>query len=143
MLILQDDTIEMICSHAQNEYPKECCGIMLGKRLGEQRIVYSIIQTRNMIEENQNKTHFLMNPIEIVKAELSAEREKLEIVGFYHSHPDYEAVASNEDVLHMITGYSYLIISAKNGICVKVNSFEKIMQTDTDAKEEEILVKEK
>lgn len=136
MLILRDDAMKKICSHAQMEYPKECCGIMLGKRFGEQRFTYRIIPTRNILDESQNTKHFMMDSLEIVKAELLAEKENLEIVGFYHSHPDQEAIASKEDMLYMIAGYSYPIISVKNGTSVSVNSY-------ADAKEENILIKEK
>ena len=143
MLVFQKDTVDRICSHAQSKYPEECCGILLGRRQGGQRIACGAIQTENMMGEGKKAAHFMINPMEIVKAELSAERKKLEIIGFYHSHPDYEAVASKEDTLHMIEGYSYPIISVKNGICVGLKSFEKIKQTDTVAKEENILAKEK
>lgn len=142
MLVFQDDTIEKICTHAQTEYPRECCGIMLGRRVGGKRIVHRVFQTGNMIGESQAATHFLINPLEIVKAEVWAEAEEFEIVGFYHSHPDYEAVASQEDIRHMIAGYSYPIISIKNGADARVRSFEKLIQTDYDVKEE-IVRKEK
>lgn len=142
MLLFQDGTMQKICCHAQNEYPRECCGILLGKRMDGRKTVYRVIQTRNMADKRQSGAHFLINPLEIVRAEGLAEGEKLEIVGFYHSHPDHAAVASQEDILHMIAGYSYPIVSVENGICVRVNSFEKLKQTDQDAKEE-ILVKEK
>ncbi|MBQ8879000.1 MAG: M67 family metallopeptidase [Lachnospiraceae bacterium] len=143
MLILQNDAMEKIRFYAQKEYPKECCGIMLGRRFGEQRIVYKVIPTRNMMDERRITTCFLINPLEIVKAELQAEEKKHEIIGFYHSHTDYEAVTSSADVNQMIAGYSYPIVSVKNGICDQVRSFEKRIQTDTDAEEEKILVKEK
>lgn len=142
MLILQDAVMKKMCLHAQTEYPKECCGILLGRRKGKKRIACKVMQTGNIADEDQNTTHFSINPLEIVKAERSAERQNLEIVGFYHSHPDYEAAASKSDILHMIEGYSYPIISVKDGRCVKVKSFEKTVQTDTDAKEE-VLVKER
>ncbi|MDD6206984.1 MAG: M67 family metallopeptidase [Clostridiales bacterium] len=136
MLILQDDTLEAICSHAQEEYPKECCGIMLGTRNGEQRIAHRVIKTRNMAGKSRNVTHFLMNPFEIVEAELLAEKEQLEIVGFYHSHPDYEAAASVTDLHYMMAGYSYSIVSVIDGRSVNVKSFEKLEHSDQDAKEE-------
>lgn len=141
MLILQNDLIEILHSHAQKEYPRECCGILMGKRLDQHRLASNVIQTENRKEENSQTTRFQIHPLEIFKAEEEGEREDLEIVGFYHSHPDYEAVPSLEDSYHMITGYSYLILSVKNGLCVNMNSYEKITQMDTGA--EEILVKEK
>lgn len=142
MLVFQDDVMQKIYFHAQSEYPRECCGILLGRQLDGRRVADRMIPVRNMADERQSGVHFLINPLEIVKVELLAEREKREIVGFYHSHPDYDAAASKEDILHMIAGYSYPIISVKNGICVRLNSFEKLKQADHDAKEE-IWIKEK
>lgn len=142
MLVFENDIEEQICSHAQTEYPRECCGIMLGKHQKEKRQVYRIIPTRNVVEGGKNTTQFLINPFVIVKAELAAEKEGLEIVGFYHSHPDYRAVTSEEDILHMIAGYSYLIVSVVNGVSVEIKGFEKLFQTDIDVKEE-TLTKEK
>lgn len=142
MLVFRNDTIEKICFHAQSEYPRECCGILLGKNRAGERIAYMAIPTRNMVNERKNVTHFLINPLEIVKAELFAEQKGFEIVGFYHSHPDYESVVSEADKLYMIEGYSYPIISVKNRKCIKIKSFEKVSQTDKDVKEE-IVVKEK
>lgn len=141
MLIFQNNTMEGMCSHAQTDYPKECCGILLGKRLDGKRYVHKVIRTSNIVDESEKATHFSMNPLEIIEVEMLAEKEKIEIIGFYHSHPDYEAVASREDMLYMMEGYSYPILSVRNGICVKVSSFEKRKQTDTDVKEE--IVKEK
>ncbi|MBQ8509720.1 MAG: M67 family metallopeptidase [Clostridia bacterium] len=142
MLIFQNNTLEMLCSHARAEYPEECCGILLGKRENGQRSVCSVIQTHNAAVEKQNKVHFLIDPLEALRAEIAAEQEQLEVVGFYHSHPDYDASASDEDLLHMIPGYSYPIISIKNDECVSMRCFEKLLQADTDA-HEEILIKEK
>ena len=143
MLIFQNGIAEQIYTHAKNEYPKECCGIILGRRLGKQRIADRIIQALNITNENNAAAHFQIDSLEVVRAETQAENDGLEIIGFYHSHPDCETVASNEDVLHMIEGYSYPIISVKKGICVGINSFEKLMQRGTKANQEEILIKEK
>ena len=141
MFICKGDIAEQIYTHAEREYPKECCGIILGKRFRKQRIALRIIQTKNMISENESKKHFLINPLDIVGAETVADDSDLEVIGFYHSHTDYEAQASNEDILHLIEGYSYPIVSVRQGKCVSMNSFEKIMQTDTGVNKEEILIK--
>lgn len=140
MLLLLNDTLEAICSHSQREYPKECCGILLGTRESNKRTVVQIVPVKNMAKEGQNTTHFYINPLELVQTERLAEEEGLEIVGFYHSHPDYEAVASKLDCLHMIAGYSYPILSVIDGRCEKVNSFTKKVQTDLDVKKERIAI---
>lgn len=138
MLIFKEGTLKEICLHARTEYPAECCGMMLGKRMGEVRIVYRVVRAENQSDADKT-THFLMDPFEIAKAEWSAEREQFEIIGFYHSHPDYKATASETDVLHMIEGYFYPIVSARNGEYMQVRSYEKAMQIDIEAREEKIM----
>lgn len=142
MLVFADDTLSRLCSHAETEYPGECCGILLGKRLEEVRIVYKVVPTGNEIEESRRKTYFSVDPLEVFQAEQEADKENLDVVGFYHSHPDCEAVSSKEDICHMMAGYSYPIISVQNGICVTVRSFEKTVLTDHAATEEKIMAKE-
>lgn len=125
MLIFQKDTMKKICSHARTEYPNECCGILLGKHQTDWRTVSRIVPTENLAEAGEKTTHFSIDPLELVRIERFAGEEGLEIVGFYHSHPDCDAIVSKTDALHMIEGYSYPILSVKDGKCVEVNSFEK------------------
>ena len=137
MLILQSDISEMLISHAEAEYPRECCGILLGECDGERKTVRRMIKTKNEVGDDRETAHFRIDPLAVAKAE----REPLEILGFYHSHPDCEAIPSAEDVLHMIAGHSYLIISVRNGKCTDMRVFERISQTSDEIKEE-ILKKE-
>lgn len=139
MLKLHNGVTEKLYSHAQAEYPRECCGILLGRRRENCRIAGIMVRTGNMAEASRSRTQYLINPLDIVRAEEAGEKEGLEIVGFYHSHPDCEAVASKEDILHMLAGYSYLILSVKNGVCAAMCSYEKLMQTDTGANEETVI----
>ena len=142
MLDLQNDTFESLRSHALSEYPKECCGIILGIHSDEPKKAYKIIQTENVIGSKQAAAHFRIDPLAVLQAELSAEQEQLEITGFYHSHPDHTAFPSEQDIASMIAGYSYLIISVRKGECTDMRSFERLSQTALDIREE-ILIKEK
>lgn len=137
MLILQSNISEMLCAHAQTEYPRECCGILLGERDGGRKTVRRIIETENAVGGEHGTAHFRIDPLAIAKAE----REPFEILGFYHSHPDCEAIPSKEDILYMIEGYSYLIISVRNRECSGMRSFVRVSQTSEEIKEE-ILKKE-
>ena len=134
MLIFKSDISEMLISHAEAEYPRECCGILLGECRDGRKTVLKIIQTENAAS---GAAHFRIDPLAVAKAE----REPFEILGFYHSHPDCEAIPSKEDILHMIEGYSYPIISVRNGKCADISSFARISQTSEDIREE-ILKKE-
>lgn len=129
MLILQSDIARTLVSHAQSEYPRECCGILLGEYANGRKTVSKLIPTENT---SGSAAHFRIDPLAILKAE----REPLEILGFYHSHPDCEAIPSQEDILYMIEGYSYLIISVYDGKCSDIRSFERISQTSDEIKEE-------
>lgn len=141
MLIFKDNTFETLCLQAEATYPKECCGILLGQQENEQRIVYRIASVKNAVAEELSAAHFLIDPLAVYRAEAASEQDGLKIVGFYHSHPDCDAVPSEEDIQHIIAGFSYPIISLQNGVCITVRSFEKILQTDTHV-QEEILIKE-
>lgn len=123
-------------SHAQTEYPKESCGIMIGNRLEEYKVVCQILQMENMAGESQNRSHFVISPLEVFKAETLAKEQGLEIVGFYHSHTDYDAAPSAEDILYMIAGYSYLILSVRHGACVGACCFEKAGQAGDNIRQE-------
>lgn len=142
MLIFKNNTFDCMFALAKAEYPKECCGILVGKREKCTRTVLRIFKTENSADDAHKSTHFIIESFDIMKAEISAEKEQLEIVGFYHSHPNSAAEPSKEDVMHMITGYSYPIISVKNNTDINIKCFEKTQQTDTKV-EEEIFVKEK
>lgn len=142
MLTFKNNTLKQLCLQAQTEYPAECCGILLGKYKDEQKIACNVIQTENAVKNNQSTAHFQIDPLEIAKAELLAEQNKLEVIGFCHSHPNQKAVPSTEDERHIIAGYSYPIISVIHGECVDVRCYEKTRQTDTYV-QEEIFIKEK
>ena len=139
MLIIQSEIAKKLRSHAKSEYPRECCGIILGKRTEEQKTAEKIIQTENI---SGSPRYFQIDPLAVLKAELSAEQEQREITGFYHSHPDCKAIPSEQDITAMIAGYSYLIISVQGGECADMRSFERISQTGLNIKEE-MLIKEK
>ena len=137
MLIFQSDISEMLRTHAEAEYPRECCGILLGECKVGRKTVSKLVQTENTASNTAHFRHFQINPLAVAKAE--QEHEPLEILGFYHSHPDCEAVPSKEDILYMIEGYSYPIISVYNGECSDIKSYVRISQTSDEIKEETLI----
>jgi proteasome lid subunit RPN8/RPN11 len=63
-------------------------------------------------------------PIELVKIQREARRQGLDIVGFYHSHPDHPAMWSKTDFAeaHWF-GCSYVITAVAQGKADVTNSF--------------------
>jgi proteasome lid subunit RPN8/RPN11 len=82
----------------------------------------------------------LIRPEELIQGERYAEKKGLEIVGFYHSHPDCPAVPSQYDLDHAWPMYSYIVISVDAGATKDLRSWE--MEPDRSRfAEEEVLSK--
>lgn len=126
---------------AGKSYPNECCGVLLGNWSDHGKVVHKIIPTQNVAKRDARDKSFMISPLELYKIECNAEKEALEVLGFYHSHPEHEAVLSKEDVLHMIPGYSYPIISVKKQTSSK-KRYEIRSYTRSLEQKEEIILEE-
>lgn len=145
MLVLNDDVRKALISHAELEYPRECCGVLLGKRANGKRIAERAVRLENK-NVSDKTAHFTVDPLVIPEIELSAAAENREIVGFYHSHPNCAAVLSKNDELYMLDGFSYPIVSANegaDGMYFKIASFEKITCASICSEEQIITESEK
>ena len=112
-----------MCAHAEQTYPEECCGSMLGRDLpnGDREVV-AVIEGTNSKEGNRER-RFLLSPEEQLAAEKTAQSQGLDVVGIYHSHPDHPSQASEFDRQHALPYWSYLIISCLSGKTASVQSF--------------------
>ena len=142
MLIFQDHTLDRICSHAVHAYPLECCGVLLGRRTAGQRRVCQVVPTQNHAGPHQQRTQFSMDPLDFVRIEQQAEEAGWEVVGFYHSHPDCEAQPSQEDMVHMLVGCSYPILSVDADGCRSICSFERVSPQGLSIQQEELSTQE-
>ncbi len=97
-------------------YPNECCGILFGSEgEGGVHVVTSLRPIENARESDEQYHRFLITAEEMMQAELEARRRGLEIVGFYHSHPDHPARPSVYDRDHALPFYSYIILRVAAG----------------------------
>jgi proteasome lid subunit RPN8/RPN11 len=83
---------DAIVAHAREAAPNECCGLLLG-RDGE---IVEAVRARNIAGDPV--TRFLIDPIDHFAAIRTARARALDIVGFYHSHPQSAAEPSSRDV---------------------------------------------
>lgn len=111
MIDIKKEHIDFIKDHAQRDYPYECCGIIVGKFNGDEKTVTEIIPIINEKEEENRHNRYLIPSKKVLEAELYAIKNGLDIVGFYHSHPDHNAIPSAYDIEHALPVYSYLIVS--------------------------------
>src|SRR6185295_19685779 len=88
-----------IAAHGERDYPYECCGLLLGQ-FTEQgiKVVTETYPISNAREEAAKRNRFLIQPEELMRGEKYAAAKGVEVVGFYHSHPDHPAVPSQYDL---------------------------------------------
>jgi proteasome lid subunit RPN8/RPN11 len=112
--------LEAIREHGAEGYPHEICGIMLGPRGGGW--VSEVRRARNIIVERA-RDRYEIDPRDHIRIQREADAEGLDIVGYYHSHPDHPAQASRFDTERAWAGYIYLIVSIEGGKPVDQNGF--------------------
>lgn len=125
MIKLSKSHENAINAHGERDYPYECCGLLIGRFLEDGR--KEVIETypiSNAREEEAKRNRFLILPDELLAGERAARDKNLEVVGFYHSHPDDEAVPSDYDLEHAWPSYSYIIVSVREGSACGLRSWE-------------------
>jgi [CysO sulfur-carrier protein]-S-L-cysteine hydrolase len=80
-----------LIEHARRESPLECCGILGGK--GE--TVQRVFELQNV---EKSPVRYLMSPQEQLKVFKELERESIEMMAIYHSHPHSIPFPSETDV---------------------------------------------
>lgn len=107
---------EAIFRHGEAAYPNECCGLLLGPAPeGAERRVAEAYAMRNANTASP-RNRYDFDPAEHVRAQREARARGLEIIGFYHSHPDHPARPSQFDLDHAAwPGYSYVIVAIHGG----------------------------
>jgi len=125
MLQLSSELNNNIRSAGEATYPNECCGIILGEIKDDgTKIAKRTVEINNSSENEEQYHRFLITPEEMFKAERIARAEKLEIIGFYHSHPDHPSKPSGYDKDHALPFYSYIIVSVDKGKAQILTSWE-------------------
>lgn len=116
MIQLNEQQQNEIAAHAERDYPYECCGLLLGRFSdGGMKIASETYVISNAREEIAKRNRFLITPEELMKGQRYAAHKQLDVVGFYHSHPDHPAVPSEYDREHAWPAFSYIIVSVQGG----------------------------
>jgi proteasome lid subunit RPN8/RPN11 len=123
-----------IRAHGRETFPHECCGAMLGK----DGVVTEAFKLPNTTEEGPRR-RFLVRPDDYRTAEKRAGDTGLELLGFYHSHPDHPARPSQYDLDHAWPFFSYVIVSVMAGEDQLLTSWR--LKDDRSAFDEEQITK--
>jgi proteasome lid subunit RPN8/RPN11 len=88
----------LIEQEARAGYPHESCGALVGRFAGEAIAVPRAIPLANHADEAVRRRRFTVDPREVLRIERELRGGPQRLVGFYHSHPDAEAVPSTTDL---------------------------------------------
>jgi proteasome lid subunit RPN8/RPN11 len=117
---------EKIREHGVETYPYECCGALLGadhdvpayahqESRKISREVLSLFPLVNRRDDSP-RNRFAVTADDVREAEKAASAQGLEVIGWYHSHPDHPARPSDFDRDHAWPWYSYIIVSVHTGV---------------------------
>lgn len=147
MLRMTEPAHEAVRKHGEETYPHECCGVLLGishpqnedGSSGANDVKETVRAENTRTDSAQNR--YQISPHELVSIQREARDRDLEIVGFYHSHPDHPARWSPTDFAeaHWL-GCSYVITGVEKGAAKETNSFRLCGAGEDEKKFEDELI---
>ena len=123
---LKAEDLDAIRKHGESAYPHECCGLLLGRLQNEEKVFEEIYPVANTWEEESQRNRFLISPVQLIQGEKHAREENLEVLGFYHSHPEAQADPSKFDLENAWPFYSYIIVSVRERRARELNSWRMV-----------------
>jgi len=126
-----EEFIRQLAAHAEREYPRECCGLILAN-IKAPHAWSRLIPCRNLQDDLHRKdparfprtseTAYFIDPAALLRIQKEARERGERIRCIYHSHPDAEPGFSLEDRAGALWGDEplypeavYLIVSVRNG----------------------------
>jgi len=113
MLRIRSKDLDDIVSHCRREAPVEACGILGGRvTKADGAIIRDVLRVYMCRNELDSPTEYRIGGEEQIQAFTDIERSGMELLGFYHSHPQGDARPSPIDRERgNYIGYSYVIVS--------------------------------
>ncbi len=109
---------EEIKMHLMAAYPNEGCGVLVGKA----NKVLKSYRTEN-INLERSKDRYEIDPKELLRIEKEVALKGLDVVGFYHSHPDHPNLPSEFDRKMAWPDYAYIIVSVEGGMEISAKAW--------------------
>ena len=118
---------QQLSTHVEACYPEEGCGLLMGSKECDRKIVTEVIPTENVwtpdflpsINASEPKkalnlskhNRFAIDPRFILHVQKDIRDRNIDIIGIFHSHPDGLSKPSAFDRAIAWQDYSYLILS--------------------------------
>ena len=112
MIELTQEITRLIGAEGEKAYPNECCGALFGhfSAQGDARVtaIFPIVNAR---ESEEQYHRFVITADDSLRAERAALSQDVDVIGYYHSHPDHPAIPSEFDREHALPFYAYIIVA--------------------------------
>jgi len=148
---IKKEQLDKIKQHGEQTYPHECCGFLIGTSQDGLNTVCEVYPADNEWDASISKSETLGETIpaanqnyattakieshanrywitaaQYKQADAYADGRNLQIIGYYHSHPDHPAQPSGYDFDHScFANQSYMIVAIEKGKATTLNSFTK------------------
>lgn len=116
---------ERMTGFAEAAYPYEGCGVLIGSAAEAGTEVVEIVEGRNLVQDRRHDRYEL-DPRDIIRAEQQARAAGLEVIGFYHTHPDHPARPSQYDTERAWPKYHYVVISIMAGRLAEATAWQLV-----------------
>ncbi len=145
MLQLTKNQLQQIIAHGKSGKPLEICGLLVGKKVGEDS---QVLQVHEVDSLDKSEKTYTLDSLQYLKIDRAARNDGLEIVGIYHTHPATEPYPSPTDMERahwpesddlLFPGFSYLIVSLRDVENPEPRSFKIVgKRRPDDIREENI-----
>jgi proteasome lid subunit RPN8/RPN11 len=139
MIQISSSHFRQLAAHVAACYPEEGCGLLIGRRESDRKIVQEVFPTPNIWTPDflegahldpldsdcslSRRNRFAIDPKIMLQVQKEIRDRNLHLIGIFHSHPDGLAVPSEFDRAIAWPDYSYLIISLDSQQINAINSW--------------------
>lgn len=111
-----------IRNHGEADYPAEACGLIGGTVDGDRKVAVQLVPLANH-RTDAARHRYLIDPESFRRAQQRLDRDGLEVIGVYHSHPDHPPTPSAFDREHAWPWLSYVIVGVDRGHAAEIKSW--------------------
>ncbi|NRA46747.1 MAG: M67 family metallopeptidase [Oligoflexales bacterium] len=132
-LVIDRNEIEIVKQAGINAYPREACGIIAGIKDEWAWHAECVYPMKNECAPDIFD-RFIFGADERLQVEKKIAAGGMQVVGFFHSHPDHEAYFSHTDLINteeyqfgqpwLPPSYAYLVISVKRKVPANLAAFK-------------------
>lgn len=121
MIVFPPPALKRIVDLAETDYPRETCGLVVGRRAGDTLRVTRIEPSRNLAPAPEHR--FQIDPALRLRLQRELRGGGGEVIGFYHSHPDGAARPSETDLAQAEEpGLVWIIVAVADGQAIQVGA---------------------